>query len=386
LFGHYGNNSTVTDGTILKLDSNNYYKISIDEDGYITLPQTTNKFTFCINEYIDDNTTQNHEYLLNKLVLSAKNSDSIVTSQNYYPSEVGSSNVTLALTIDNSISPKEYCIVYKGSDVAANKLKIEASILEEVSSLDSSRGEVDDYTGREPIRVVQNSRVVELLYDEDVFTLKQDASFGAKKLTIEAAGGEVVNKETFDKLLDSINSRIVETIPIGTINYHSYISAGQAISYLFRPMIEFEMNQQTTARIIAGNASAQQSQVMISVYELNETNYTLELIWWSELKTLTQSKGEQVLLANNDVGQTRSIKPDGLYYVRMICLGQQIQQLLGLQNTVQDDLGDYDLVYVDSTTNTDPYAYHGHPAGDLGQTANSTLKPYVGFKNVGSNS
>jgi hypothetical protein len=92
------------------------------------------------------------------------------------------------------------------------------------------------------------------------------------------------------------------------------------------------------------------------------------------------------LLANNDVGQTRSIKPDGLYYVRMICLGQQIQQLLGLQNTVQDDLGDYDLVYVDNTTNTDPYAYHGHPAGDLGQTANSTLKPYVGFKNVGSNS
>lgn len=386
LFGHYGNNSTLTDGTILKLDSNNYYNITIDEDGYITLPQTTNKFTFCINEYIDDNTTQNHEYLLNKLVLSAKNSDSIVTSQNYYPSEVGSSNVTLALTIDNSSSPKEYCIVYKGSDVAANKLKIEASILEEVTSLDSSRGEVDDYTGREPIRVVQNSRVVELLYDEDVFTLKQDASLDAKKLTIESTGGEVVNKETFDKLLDSINSRIVETIPIGTINYHSYINAGQAISYIFRPMIEFEMNQQTTARIIAGNAAANQSSVMISVYELNETNYTLNLIWWSELKTLTHSKGEQVLLANNDVGETRSIKPDGLYYVRMICLGQQIQQLLGLQNTVHDDLGDYDLVYIDSTTNIDPLSYNEQPAGSLGQTANSTLKPYVGFKNVGSNS
>ena len=384
LFGHYGNNSTVTDGTILKLDSNNYHNISIDNDGYITLPQTTNKFTFCINEYIDDNNTQNHEYLLNKVVLFAKGGDSIVTSQNYYPSEVGSSNVTLALTIDNSISPKEYCIVYKGSDVAANKLKIEASILEEVTSLDSSRGEVDDYTGREPIRIVQNSRVVELLYDENVFTLKQDASLGAKKLTIEGTGGEVVNKEVFDKLLDSINSRIVETIPIGTINYHSYISAGQAISYIFRPMIEFEMNQQTTARIIAGNASAYQSQVMISVYELNETNYTLSLIWWSELKTLTQSKGEQILLANNGVGETRSIKPDGLYYVRMICLGQQIQQLLGLQNTVHDDLGDYDLVYVDSTTNTDPFAYIDQPAGSLGQTANSTLKPYVGFKNVGS--
>ena len=33
LFGHYGNNSTVTDGTILKLDSNNYYNITIDDDG-----------------------------------------------------------------------------------------------------------------------------------------------------------------------------------------------------------------------------------------------------------------------------------------------------------------------------------------------------------------
>ena len=151
-------------------------------------------------------------------------------------------------------------------------------------------------------------------------------------------------------------------------------------------MIEFEMNQQTTARIIAGNASANQSQVMISVYELNEINYTLNLIWSSELNTLTHSKGEQVLLANNGVGQTRSIKPDGLYYVRMICLGQQIQQLLGLQNTVHEDLGDYDLVYVADTTDTNPFAYHGHPAGELGQTANSTLKPYVGFKNVVSNS
>lgn len=387
LFGHYGNNSTVTDGTILKLDSNNYYKITIDNDGYITLPQTTNKFTFCINEYIDDNTTQNHEYLLNKLVLSAKNSDSIVTSQNYYPSEVGSSNVTLALTIDNSISPKEYCIVYKGSDVAANKLKIEASILEEVTSLDSSRGDVDDYTGREPIRIVQNSRVVELLYDEDVFTLKEDASLGAKKLTIESKGGEVVDKNVFDKLLNSINGRITETIPFGALNTVSDIAGQYQYAYLFRPTIEYDMTQNTQAYMMGGNADANEY-VSVAVYQ--GVAGSSNLLWESGY-TLIPTSGGQVVMDARVGSPSATITPDSLYYVcvrvdKLNEHGGTWHNVLGLSMgaNITTDIGN-PKPWVGQTNipnldypSTQDFAYGS--MSDFGGT-----KPYVGFRTKETN-
>lgn len=383
LFGHYGNNSTVTDGTILKLDSNNYYKISIDEDGYITLPQTTNKFTFCINEYIDDNTTQNHEYLLNKLVLSAKNSDSIVTSQNYYPSEVGSSNVTLALTIDNSISPKEYCIVYKGSDVAANKLKIEASILEEVTSLDSSRGDVDDYTGREPIRIVQNSRVVELLYDEDVFTLKQDASLGAKKLTIESQGGEVVDKNTFDKLLNSINGRMTETIPFGALNQVATLAGYKQYSYLFRPTIEYDMTLNTVAYMFGGNHDGGE-RVSVAVYDSSKTSNNL--IWRSDYPELNVGSGGEHIMQAHNLSPTGTIYPDHLYYVSVRIDknggGGSWNNVLGVPITNSTDVGNLRVWLGYGFTGGDnldfPNSINFNTQGSLGNFGG--LKPYVGFR------
>lgn len=387
LFGHYGNNSTVTDGTILKLDSNNYYKITIDEDGYITLPQTTNKFTFCINEYIDDNTTQNHEYLLNKLVLSAKNSDSIVTSQNYYPSEVGSSNVTLALTIDNSISQKEYCIVYKGSDVATNKLKIEASILEEVTSLDSSRGEVSGYTGREPIRIVQNSRIVELLYDEDVFTLKQDASLGAKKLTIESKGGEVVDKNTFDKLLNSINGRMTETIPFGALNTVSDIAGQYQYAYLFRPTIEYDMTQNTQAYMMGGNADSNEY-VSVAVYQ--GVDGSSNLLWESGY-TLIPTSGGQVVMDARVGSPSATISPDSLYYVcvrvdKLNEHGGTWHNVLGLSmgaNRTTDIGNPKPWVGQTNIPNLDypnTQNFDGGSMSDFGGT-----KPYVGFRTKETN-
>lgn len=383
LFGHYGNNSTVTDGTILKLDSNNYYNITIDEDGYITLPQTTNKFTFCINEYIDDNTTQNHEYLLNKLVLSAKGGDSIVTSQNYYPSEVGSSNVTLALTIDNSISPKEYCIVYKGSDVATNKLKIEASILEEVTSLDSSRGEVSGYTGREPIRVIQNSRIVELLYDEDVFTLKQDASLGAKKLTIEGTGGEVVNKETFDKLLNTINGRMTETIPFGALNQVATLAGYKQYSYLFRPTIEYDMTLDTVAYMFGGNHDSGE-RVSVAVYDSSKTSNNL--IWRSDYPELNVGSGGEHIMQAHNLSPTGTIYPDHLYYVSVRIDkaggGGNWNNVLGVPITNTTDVGNLRvwLGYgFNGGDNLDfPDSINFNTQGSLGNFGG--LKPYVGFR------
>jgi len=388
LFGHYSNNEVLTDGTILKLDSNNYHDIEIDENGFITLPETTNKFTFCINEYIDDNTSQDHNYLLNKLVLSAKGNDQIVASQNYYPAEVGSSNVTLALTIDATTAPnREYCIVYKGSNVAVNKLHVEASILEEVTSLDSTAGAAQDYTGQTPIRVVDNSKIIQLLYDSNVFSLKHDEALQADVLTIEGTGGEVVNKETFDKLLNSVNGRIVETIPIGAINQKSTLGADCRWAYVFRPMIEFDMDPTTTARIITGNASANQSTVIVAVYELDEVNHKIWLQWWSAPTVLTKAKGEHVLTANASCTDTRTIYPDRLYYVTVLCYAQQIE-ILGETNNLTDDIGDWDIAYVKDNMNTDesrnPMTYHGNDMTNspLGVTAGATLKPYVGFKNI----
>ena len=383
LFGHYGNNDLVTDGTILKLDSNNYHNISIDTSGYITLPQTTNKFTFCINEYIDDNTNQNHEYLLNKLVLSAKGGDSIVTSQNYYPSEVGSSNVTLALTIDNSISPKEYCIVYKGSDVATNKLKIEASILEEVTSLDSSRGEVDDYTGREPVRVIQNSRIVELLYDEDVFTLKEDASLGAKKLTIEGSGGEVVNKETFDKLLDTINGRMTETIPFGALNQVATLAGYKQYAYLFRPTIEYEMTHDTVAYMFGGNYDSGE-RVSVAVYDSTKTSDNL--IWRSDYPLLNVGSGGEHTMQAHNLSPTGTIYPDHLYYVAVRIDkdggGGSWNNVLGVPITNNTDVGNLRVWLGYGFTGGDnldfPDSINFNTQGSLGNFGG--LKPYVGFR------
>lgn len=388
LFGHYTNNAVLTDGTVLKLDSNNYHGIAIDDDGYITLPETVNKFTFCVNEYIDDNTTQEHNYLLNKLVLSAKGNDQIVASQNYYPSEVGASNVTLALTIDATTAPnREYCIVYKGSDVATNKLHVEASILEEVTSLDSTGGAAQDYTGQNPIRVVDNSKIIQLLYDSNVFSLKHDEVLQADILTIEGSGGEVVNKETFDKLLNSVNGRIVETMPIGTVNQKSTLEADHRWAYVFRPMIQFDMNPTTTARIITSNASANTSTVIVAVYELDEANNEILLQWWSAPTVLSKAKGEHILFANDSCTETKTIYPDRLYYVTVLCYAQQIE-IIGETNSITSDVGDWDIAYVAANINTtqrrDPTTYDGSDmsTSPLGDTAGSTLKPYVGFKNV----
>lgn len=215
LFGGCVNTETVSENTVLKLESNNKFRIDIDQDGYITLPESTNKFTFCINEYIDDNSSDEHDYLLNKLVLSAKDNDPIVVSQNYYPSEVGASNITIATTIDNTAaSDRKYCIVYKGSTVDTNKLYVNASIIEEVMSYDSIAGKLDDYTGINPIYVADDSRRIGLGWDENVFKLTEADELGRKKLTIQA-GGQTVDSDKFEKMVNLIDTRIVETFPIG---------------------------------------------------------------------------------------------------------------------------------------------------------------------------
>lgn len=386
-FGHYKNDTTITDGDILKLDSNNYHNINVDADGYITLPETTNKFTFCINEYIDGNTTVNHEYLLNKLVLSAKGGNSIVASQNYYPSEVGSSNVTLALTIDNTTrigeTTKEYCIVYKGSDVLTNKLNIEASILEEVMSLDSTNGGENEYIGKEPIRVVQNARQIELLYDENVFSLINDETLQAKVLTIEAAGGDVVNKETFDKLLNTINGRITETIPFGALNQVASLAGKKQYAYLFRPTIEYDMTQDTVAYMFGGNYDGGE-RVSVAVYDSTKTSNNL--IWRSDYPELNVGTGGEHTMQAHSSSPSGTIYPDHLYYVAVridkLGGGGSWNNVLGVPITNSTDVGNLRVwLGYDLPGNEDlnfPSSINFNTQGSLGNFGG--LKPYVGFR------
>jgi hypothetical protein len=217
--------------------------------------------------------------------------------------------------------------------------------------------------------------------------LKRDEQLQADILTIEGSGGETIDKDTFDKLLTSVNGRIVETIPIGAINQMTVLGADKRLAYIFRPMIQFDMDPTTTARIITGNASANSSTVIVAVYELDEVHNKILLQWWSAPTVLTKAKGEHVLLANADCTGTKTIYPDRLYYVTVLCYAQQIE-ILGETNNLTTDIGDWDIAYVKDNMNTDelrnPVSYDGKDMSiaPLGDTAGSTLKPYVGFKNI----
>ena len=381
LFGHYSNNAVLTDGTVLKLDSNNYHGIDIDNDGYITLPETVNKFTFCINEYIDDNTIQAHSYLLNKLVLSAKGNDQIVASQNYYPSEVGASNVTLALTIDATTAPnREYCIVYKGSDVATNKLHIEASILEEVTSLDSTGGAVQDYTGQNPIRVIDNSKVIQLLYDSNVFSLKRDEQLQADILTIEGTGGETVDKEAFDKLLHNINGRLTETIPFGALDTMADFESGKQYTYLFRPTIEYELSNKTVARMFGGNGES--AHVSVALYDVNDADRSDGTLLWNSLETVRGTASELILSADPNTPTGNTISPDHTYRVSVRITNEAWHNVLGthIYGNIDTSIGNPAPWQGEGNKNN-----HNWPNTFLQSTPGSmdnfgSNKPYVSFR------
>lgn len=137
LYDNYTNNGiAVTSGDVIKFNTSHSQDIDIDSDGNIEIPETVNKFTININEFIEGNIPDVHNFLLNKLSLYSGDSK-IISTQNYYNAEVGSSNATIALTIDNtSYSTHTYTLKYEGSDIAATaQLNITISILEEVTCL-----------------------------------------------------------------------------------------------------------------------------------------------------------------------------------------------------------------------------------------------------------
>ena len=385
-------------------------------NGIFTIPENVEKITFAINEVIEDNIVKDandnplHTYQLNKIALCCGNSE-LVTSQDYYPNEVGTNELTLTFTVDTrNRDSKNYCIKYLGTPLTNNgTLNFNVSIVEEVYSLSEGEGtggktyhgregnrvKVDnstneiyydypDLSGKAPIWV--DSNTVGLNYDPNQFTVSGEGLHSTLQIKIETSGG-TIDQEAFEKMANLINGRITETIPIGMVNSYETLGIGGTFSYLFRPTMEFDVNSATIARVMTHNASVNQSQTQVVISELDESNANIAIQWWSENKTLTSTAGTVTLTANQGCTQTRTLYPDRLYYATVINRGQQTQYI-GFANSFLDDAGAYDIAYwsehgANSFGATLPGSLNNVPADTLGQTGNAKLKPYIAFRNEG---
>ena len=383
MYDTYVNNGvSVTDGTIIKLTGNNYNHITVDTNGYFVLPETANKITFNINENIDENNPGTHNYLLNKLSLKTDKFETLVSTQNYYPAEVGSSNGTISITVDHSVDPtRKYALVYEGSDIpdSAN-LNITMSIVEEVTCLsDNLTNNGEDYIGINPVTVNNDTRKVQLEYDTDIFTLNSN-----DKLTLKAGSSDTpIDPVVFDKLVGSINGRMTETIPFGALGSVAALVGRKQYAYLFRPTIEYDMTQNTVAYMFGGNADNNEK-VAVAVYDASKTENNL--IWRSAYPVINVgSGGEHTIQAHVD-SPSGTISPDHLYYVAVRIDkeggGGNWQNVLGVPAQGSTDIGNlrvwlgYDL---SENENLDfPASINFNTQGSLGSFG--SLKPYVGFR------
>lgn len=389
LYGSFrkNNSETVTSGDVIKFIGTQK-DITIDSDGYITVPNSVDKLTVCLNATIDNNIPEPdpHNYMLNQFVLSAVGGDALLTTHDYYPSEVGAADANIATTLQH-VPGRKYCVVYLGSDALQKaNLDVNLSMIEEVISLSDNSGQATPYNGEPPIYVLNQN--ISLKYDEDFFTLKSKSESGITKqyltLAQTSSGGQVspVDPEVFNKLLNSVNRRIVETLPIGIVNDTNWQGAGVSRSYLFRPMIEFDMTPNTTARVLTFNASQNQSQVQVAVYEVNEDTGNLTLMWISAPTALTKQSGEHILHNDSTCTSTRTIYPEKLYYVEVKALVQQIG-FIGIVNNIYGmDTGVHDVAYEKSNVNAEQVpAKNGQNCDSLGTVGQANFKPYVGFRN-----
>lgn len=375
----------VPSGSIIQFTGGERKDITVS-DGIITIPDSVDKFTICMNATIDGNIPipDPHNYMLNQFVLSAVGeNDALIRTHDYYPSEVGAADSNIAATIKHS-KGRQYCIIYEGSDVNASaNMNVQLTILEEVMSISDGAGGGIEYTGTLPIYVNNQQRKINLEYDADFFTLNDQ-----NELTLaqqSSSGTQPVDPALFNKLLQSVNQRIVETIPIGMVSSTKDQSIDNSKSYLFRPMIEFDMLSTTTARILTSNCTEGTSSVMVAVYEVDENTAKLTPMWWSVNTVLHKASGQHVLHCHPDCTETRTLKPEKLYYVEVIVHGQTTH-FLGIDNAFRTDIGDFDITYgrqnvTSAYTNWNPSQFNERPASVLGDTALGDFKPYVGFRN-----
>lgn len=384
MYDTYVNNGvSVIDGTVIKFTGNNYNHITVDTNGYFVLPETANKITFNINENIDENNPGRHEYLLNKLSLKTDKSETLVSTQNYYPTEVGSSNGTISITVDHSVDPtRKYALVYEGSDIPSSaNLNITMSIVEEVTCLtDNLTNNGENYSGVTPVTVNNNTRKVQLEYDTEIFTLKNGT-----ELTLKAGSSDSpIDTETFEKLVDSINGRITETIPFGALGSVAALVGRKQYAYLFRPTIEYDMTQNTVAYMFGGNADNNEK-VAVAVYDASKTENNL--IWRSDYPVITVGSGGEHIIQAHVNSPSGTISPDHLYYVAVRIDkdgggGGNWQNVLGVPAQGSTDIGNLRVwlgYSLSESENLDfPASINFNTQGSLGSFGN--LKPYVGFR------
>lgn len=381
MYDTYRSTSVVSAGTIIPFNGTNYHNITVDENGLITLPETTNKFTFCINETIDNNNPGTHAYLLNKLILSATDNTELVSTQNYYPTEVGTSNATIAITVDHTVAPtRKYCVVYDGSEIPATAhLNVTASIVEEVVSTNDNSVLMNNYIGDSPISVNNDSRKIGLEYDNQIFTLNSN-----NQLTLTNGSTDTpIDPVVFDKLVNSINGRMTETIPFGALNTVGDLAGSMQYSYLFRPTIEYEFSPLTQAYMNGGNADSNEY-VSVAVYEgvTGQSN----MLWESEY-ALIPTAGGQVVMNTREYSPVGTIHPEQLYYVciridKLNTHGGTWHNVLGLGmgSKTSVDIGNpkpwLGLQNVNTLNFETPYNFAG--AGSMDTFGG--VKPYVGFR------
>ena len=383
MYDTYVNNGvSVTDGTVIKFTGNNYNHITVDTDGYFVLPETANKITFNINENIDNNNPDTHDYLLNKLSLKTDKSETLVSTQNYYPTEVGSSNGTISITVDHSVDPtRKYALVYEGSDILSSaNLNITMSIVEEVTCLsDNLTNSGKDYNGVTPVTVNNNTRKVQLEYDSDIFILNSN-----NELTLRAGSSDTpIDSIEFNKLVDSINGRMTETIPFGALNQVASLAGKKQYAYLFRPTIEYDMTQNTVAYMFGGNYDSGE-RVSVAVYDSTKTENNL--IWRSDYPELNVGDGGEHIMQAYGSSPSGTIYPDHLYYVAVRIDktggGGSWNNVLGVPITNTTNVGTLRVwLGYDLNGNEDlnfPDSINFNTQGSLGNFGG--LKPYVGFR------
>lgn len=383
MYDTYVNNGvSVADGTVIKFTGNNYNHITVDTNGYFVLPEAANKITFNINENIDNNNPGTHSYLLNKLSLKTDKSETLVSTQNYYPTEVGSSNGTISITVDHSVDPtRKYALVYEGSTVPTSaNLNITMSIVEEVTCLtDNLTNNGEDYSGENPVTVNNDTRKVELNYDDDIFTLNE-----SDELTLKAGSSDTpIDPETFEKLVDSINGRMTETIPFGALNQVASLAGKKQYAYLFRPTIEYDMTQNTVAYMFGGNYDSGE-RVSVAVYDSTKTENNL--IWRSDYPELNVGDGGEHIMQAYGSSPSGTIYPDHLYYVAVridkVGGGGSWNNVLGVPITNTTNVGTLRVwLGYDLSGNEDlnfPDSINFNTQGSLGNFGG--LKPYVGFR------
>lgn len=383
MYDTYVNNGvSVTDGTVIKFTGNNYNHITVDTDGYFVLPETANKITFNINENIDNNNPDTHDYLLNKLSLKTNKPETLVSTQNYYPAEVGSSNGTISITVDHSVDPtRKYALVYEGSDIPSSaNLNITMSIVEEVTCLsDNLTNNGEDYDGVTPVTVNNNTRKVQLEYDSDIFILNSN-----NELTLRAGSSDTpIDPMEFNKLVDSINGRMTETIPFGALGTVAALVGRKQYAYLFRPTIEYDMTQNTVAYMFGGNADDNE-RVAVAVYDASKTENNL--IWRSDYPVITVGSGGEHIIQAHANSPSGTISPDHLYYVAVRIDkdggGGNWQNVLGVPAQGSTDIGNLRVwlgYSLPESENLDfPASINFNTQGSLGSFG--SLKPYVGFR------